>query len=389
MLPEIEKIIIKYLTKSATASDLDILSEWIESPENLKIFKDFIQTHYAIHYNMGNNTDTTKTLEKLLFKIRGERSLYYLFKTRPVYKYAIAAVFVIGLITVSFYLKDKKTNIPIENTPIISNTIEAGTDKAVLTLGNGLEIGLEKGESFKTNNAHSNGQQIVYDKNDQANPSKIVYNYLTIPRGGQFFIKLSDGTQIWLNSETQLKYPTTFIKGKIREVELVYGEAYFDVSPSSEHMGAKFKVISNKQVVEVLGTEFNIKAYKDESNIYTTLVEGKVEINTSTIKRILMPNEQSNINTLNNNMSITRVDVNTEISWKNGYFSFKRKSLKEIMKVISRWYNVDVEFENKELELVKFKGTINKDQSIEEILSIMKSNTINSYQIKDKTIILK
>lgn len=86
---------------------------------------------------------------------------------------------------------------------------------------------------------------------------------------------------------------------------------------------------------------------------------------------------------------VTKVDVDTEISWKNGYFSFKGKSLKEIMKVISRWYNVDVIFENKELESIKFKGIIYKSQGIEEILSIMKSNTINSYQIKDKTIILK
>src|SRR5690606_32494303 len=107
------------------------------------------------------------------------------------------------------------------------------------------------------------------------------------------------------------------------------------------------------QVVEVLGTEFNIKAYKDESNIYTTLVEGKVQINTSTTNQILAPNEQSNVNTINNDLMVTKVDVDTEISWKNGYFSFKGKSLKEIMKVISRWYNVDVIFENKELESIK------------------------------------
>lgn len=389
MLPGIEKIIVKYLTKSATANELDTLSVWIENAENLKIFKDFVQTHYAIHYNTDTIPDTEKTLEKLLFNIRREKSIKHRFHNRPIYKYAIAAVFVIGLVTASFYWEHKKSNIPVDNGQIVTNTIQAGTDKAVLTLGDGSKVALEKGESFKTNSARSDGQQIVYDGNARTDHSKIVYNYLTIPRGGQFFIKLSDGTQIWLNSESQLKYPVTFIKGKTREVELVYGEAYFDVSPSSENRGTKFKVINNKQVVEVLGTEFNIKAYKDESNIYTTLVEGKVQINTSTTNQILAPNEQSNVNTINNDLMVTKVDVDTEISWKNGYFSFKGKSLKEIMKVISRWYNVDVIFENKELESIKFKGIIYKSQGIEEILSIMKSNTINSYQIKDKSIILK
>jgi ferric-dicitrate binding protein FerR (iron transport regulator) len=212
---------------------------------------------------------------------------------------------------------------------------------------------------------------------------------LTIPRGGQFFIELSDGTKVWLNSESQLKYPVNFREGELREVELVYGEAYFDVSPSAAHNGAKFKVVNQVQDVEVLGTEFNIKAYRDEQNIYTTLVEGKVEINTSSIKKILVPNEQSSFNKISNNMSVSVVDVKTEVSWKTGVFSFKSKTLKDIMNVIARWYDVDVVFENKELELLKFKGVLEKKQPIEEILLIMKSNTITDYEIKDKVITIR
>ena len=100
---------------------------------------------------------------------------------------------------------------------------------------------------------------------------------------------MSDGTQVWLNSESQLKYPVNFIKGQTRQVELVYGEAYFDVSPSVEHNGAKFKVFNQSQEVEVLGTEFNVKAYKDETNIYTTLVEGRVVIDNGALKQSLLP----------------------------------------------------------------------------------------------------
>ena len=302
------------------------------------------------------------------------------------WKYAVAAIF-IGLITTTYVFKSNTSNTPLEVTPRIVNTIVPGKDKATLTLEDGSLISLEKGASFKTKNAKSNGEQIVY-QNAKSNPSVIKYNYLTIPRGGQFFIKLSDGTQVSLNSESQLKYPVHFIEGETREVELVYGEAYFDVSPSTNHKGAKFKVLNNTQEIEVLGTEFNIKAYKDEVNIYTTLVEGKVAINTPNLKQLLIPNQQSILDTQNNTLSVITVDVLEAISWKEGVFSFINKPLKDIMKVLSRWYDVDIIFDNKELESAEFIGTLNKNQSIDEVLSIMKSFSLNNYEIKGDTIIL-
>lgn len=302
------------------------------------------------------------------------------------WKYAAAAIF-IGLITTTYVFKSNTSNTPLEVTPRIVNTIVPGKDKATLTLEDGSLISLEKGASFKTKNAKSNGEQIVY-QNAKSNPSSIKYNYLTIPRGGQFSLKLSDGTEVWLNSESQLKYPVRFIEEETREVELVYGEAYFDVSPSTNHKGAKFKVLNNTQEIEVLGTEFNIKAYKDEVNIYTTLVEGKVAINTPNLKQLLTPNQQSILDTQNNTLSVIKVDVLEVISWKEGVFSFINKPLKDIMKVLSRWYDVDIIFENKELESVEFIGTLNKNQSIDEVLSIMKSFSLNNYEIKGDTIIL-
>ena len=151
-----------------------------------------------------------------------------------------------------------------------------------MTLADGSKIALEKGTPVQTQNANSNGEELIYESSK--NTSRLVYNYLTIPRGGQFVIKLSDGTKVWLNSASQLKFPVAFIEGESREVELVYGEAYFEVSPSTAHKGAHFQVYNKKQKVEVVGTEFNIKAYKDESNIYTTLVNGKVNVETGNKK---------------------------------------------------------------------------------------------------------
>ncbi|GAA3643070.1 FecR family protein [Flavivirga jejuensis] len=388
MTPKIEKIVIKYITQSATVSDLDTLSEWIKTPANKIAFKDYIQSHYAIIHSM-NNPDTKKALEQLLLRIKKEKTLVYRLRRQPIYKYAAAAV-VVGIMVSAYLFKNNLSDIPVESTPVIvdTNTIVPGTDKATLTLGDGTVVALEKGSTYQTQNANSNGEEIIY-KAGNKKTNEIVYNYLTIPRGGEFHMVMADGTEVWLNSESQLKYPVSFIDGVTREVQLVYGEAYFDVSPSTNHKGAKFKVLNQSQEIEVLGTAFNIKAYKDETNIYTTLVEGKVVVNSGTSKQYLVPNQQSNFDLKNNSITVYKVDVNTEISWKDGIFSFKGKPLKDIMKVISRWYDVDIIFENKDLESIKFKGYLDKNQSIDQILLIMKSNTINNYEIIDKTIILK
>jgi ferric-dicitrate binding protein FerR (iron transport regulator) len=388
---KIENLIVKFLNNQATGMELDALEIWIEDSNNSKIFKSYIKTNYAINYNL-KKFDAESVKIKLAELRESEQKLFKLRKIRKRINFAVAAA-IAGLLVGTFIFKDALFNMPSTSTPVKevvkTNIIMPGSDKATLTLEDGSTIELKKGKTFQNKNIINNGSQLIYESKKE-NPTKISYNYLTIPRGGQFFIKLEDGTSVWLNSESQLKYPVTFIKGKTRKVELVYGEAYFDVSPSTEHQGSKFVVLNQTQEIKVLGTEFNIKAYKDESNIYTTLVEGQVEINTARFEKLLVPNQQSNVDVLNNTLSIETVDVQTETSWKNGIFSFKGKNLKEIMKVLSRWYDVDVVFENKALEEITFKGVLGKDQKIEDILlSIKTLSVIQDYKIDNKKIILK
>ena len=149
-------------------------------------------------------------------------------------------------------------------------------------------------------------------------------------------------------------------------------------------------MLNQSQAVEVLGTEFNIKAYKEETNVYTTLVEGKVAVSYSSKNKFLKPNEQSNLNIQDHTMSIEKVDVYNEIAWREGIFSFHKKSLGEIMKVLSRWYDVDVEFVNQDMKKIRFNGVLGKEQRIEDILKrIKKFKVINDYEIIDKKVILK
>lgn len=307
-------------------------------------------------------------------------------------KYAAAAILV-GVLSATYLFKDIIFNKQAQTIPIIvkqdKKQLEPGTDKATLTLGNGSQIILANGSTLKTQNAKSNGKGIVYEAGD-IKSDEVVYNYLTIPRGGKFFIKLSDGTQVWLNSETKLKFPVAFIEGQTRQVELIYGEAYFAVSPSTKHKGAHFKVISKKQQIDVIGTEFNIKAYKDETNIYTTLVEGKVDVNIENKKLRLVPNQQLNLDLATNSSFVKNIDVFNEISWKEGVFSFEKITLRDMTKVLSRWYDVDFTFKNKGVENEIFDGILRKTQTLDEILrSIKYFKIIKNYEIKDKQVILE
>jgi transmembrane sensor len=334
--------------------------------------------------NLAKQIDKQAEWKKLKSKINVPvRKLYW--------KYAAAAAILVIALASTYVLRDSIfKNIKENPAPIIvNNKIQNGTDKATLTLEDGSTVILEKGATYQAKNAKSNGEQIIYDQADNA-ADKIAYNYLTIPRGGEFFVQLSDGTKVWLNSESQLKYPVAFIAGKTRQVELMYGEAYFEVSPSTAHNGATFKVFNKAQEIEVLGTEFNIKAYKDENNIYTTLVEGKVAVKYESKTQNLVPNQQSNYNLKNNTLSIAVVDTFNETSWKKGVFSFDGKSLKEIMTVLSRWYDVEVEFQNKAIESEEFIGVLGKNQNLEYILlSIKNFGVIKDYQIKNRKVILK
>lgn len=387
-------IVLKKVKFGLTHDEEILFHEWLQkSEENRLLYKKLLLLEKEKkHINKFSELDVNEAWIMVQEKSNSKLPI----RSRRVFNrkwmhYAVAASVAL-LISVTILYKNttvfNSTSSTLSPT-IVNNNIEIGTNKAVLTLDDGLQVALKKGASYKTTNASSNGEQLVYEASKKSH-SEIKYNYLTVPRGGQFYVQLSDGTQVWLNSESQLKYPVAFTDGETRNVDLVYGEAYFEVSHSTEHKGSRFKVYSRGQNVEVLGTQFNVKAYNDETNIYTTLVEGKVAINCESGEKYLKPNQQSNLNLNDSSLTISNIDVKKEIAWKDGVFNFDSKMLKDIMVILSRWYDMDVVFENKALEKQKFVGLINKNYSIEDVLSLMKDmNIINSYSINNKTIVLK
>ena len=385
----IQELLRKFIKNECNKQETETLISYfkdIRGTENLPSLNEvkLLLDEFSIDNQHKSQANSTKILQEAK---RREKTIL----VKSIWKYAAAAILVIALAS-TYLLKDQIFSSTIKQTVpiIVNNQILSGTEKATLTLESGEIVALEKGSAYQNSYANSNGEAIVYGKKAHNTSLELVNNYLTIPRGGQFQLTLSDGTRVWLNSETQLKYPVGFTDGESRRVELVYGEAYFEVSPSTEHNGSDFRVYNNNQEVEVLGTKFNIKAYRDETNIYTTLVEGKVAVNIENQNKILKPGEQLNFNEITNILNITTVDVYDQISWKEGVFSFKRKTLKDIMQVLSRWYDMDVVFKNKELEAAGFNGVVGKEQSIREILETIKGfGVIKNYEINNKTITLK
>ena len=383
---KIKKLIVKFLAKEANLKELRQLELWIRNPENEHLFKEYFKAnHYANKVLKTYDLETAK--KNILQQINRRKA-----KSNYIFKYAVAATLAL-ILTTTYFFGDSffnTTDKDVVSPPIFNaNTIEYGKDKAVLTLENGSQIALEKGNSIQTQNATSDGKVLVY-QNKAKQIVELVYNQLTVPRGGQFVVELSDGTKVWLNSESQLKYPVSFIKGQSREVELAYGEAYFDVSPSSKHKGAKFKVFNQFQEIDVLGTEFNIKAYKGESNVYTTLVEGKISVSIDNKNLGLKPNQQLDLDINNNTSAIKTVDVYNEVSWKDGVFSFESKTLEEVMKVFSRWYDIEIVFKNNSIKNEEFVGILRKNKNLETILKSFKNyGVIKNFEIEDKKVVLE
>ena len=383
---KIQIILVKYLSKEANIDEIEELDRWLIKKENISIFNSYVQTDYFTSIFM-----TKYDLQMAKSKIHNRIRLIERRNKLERYKKIAFAASIILLVGVSLF-----NQFYFNETIIIKDPIVIGTDKAVLTLENGDQVILEKGQKFQNKTVNSDGKELTYTiKNRSSSNSKnekIASNFLTIPRGGQFSLNLEDGTKVLLNSDSKIKYPVKFIKGKNRQVELLYGEAFFDVSSSQNNNGSEFIVSTKTQKINVLGTKFNIKAYSEDDIITTTLVEGKVKVGNGKNQILLSPNQQSKVDSNSPVINVSNVDVSQQISWINGLFSFNDTSLEDIMHTLSRWYDLEFIFKSANQKGFIFSGILERTKSIEDILLIIEktssSNEIN-FEINNKTIIIE
>ncbi len=255
--------------------------------------------------------------------------------------------------------------------------------KAELKLGDGSVVRLdEKGRKMLSMERYgmfiSAGEGSLEYKTDMS--TKVEHHTLSTPYAAQFKLKLPDGTMVWLNAGSSIRYPTAF-DGNVREVELK-GEGYFEVAKMPSK---KFIVHVDKSSINVLGTHFNVNAYDNDKGIVTTLLEGSVMVKTLTDSAKLVPGEEA-IVADNKSLNISKGNTDVAIGWKNKLFRFQDAPIPEIMKQISRWYNVKVVFEGQIAET--FTGILPRDLTLGQILAILDSGGNYSFTVKDKTVVV-
>ena len=295
----------------------------------------------------------------------------------------VAAVWVLALGVTLWMTFGKKENVaPL---PVASKIIPAGEKKATLTLADGTEVHVEEITAQilqeKGMNIEYRNGEIVYHKSEEKT-TEVVYNKLEVPRGGECMIKLDDGTKVWVNAETKLKYPVTFV-GDRRELVLD-GETFFDVAKNEK----PFIVKTSFGDVRVLGTAFGISAYASEPESYTTLVRGKVSVEREGIKPVvILPGEQV-VTSKDGKMIKQQVDVEEFVGWKDGIYVFKEKSLGEIMKTLERWYNISVDFQEKSLVDLPFTGNLKRYDDINVFFDALTRTGDMKYRVEGNQVIL-
>lgn len=270
--------------------------------------------------------------------------------------------------------------------PAASHDVQPGGNKATLTLADGSIISLD---SLQNGNLTRQGNATIAKTNNglltyntvSKSPSELLYNIISTPAGGQYQLVLSDGSKVWLNASSSLRFPTTF-DGKERSVEIT-GEAYFEIKRNA---AMPFRVKVRGATVDVLGTNFNVMAYNDEKAIKTTLLEGAVRFSKGNSSSRLQPGQEAALNEATSAITVKEADVDGAVAWKNGLFQFNSDDVETIMRQLGRWYNVETGYEGK-VPGWRFTGTIGRNIPLSEVLKMLEVNDFH-FRIEGKKIIV-
>lgn len=386
----------KYLNNECTPVEFDRLMLLLENPANDGFKREIIRLQFEKRHktSLSEQQELQAKLESSFTTILGQINSERVPKTRLYslkwLRVAAAACIILisGLFGYYFFTNKPQQRIAkAETTKKLSKEdVLPGGNKATLTLGNGKRIILDSaaiGTLARQGNTKimklANGLLAYDGKNEK--PAEVVYNLLTTPMGGQYELMLPDGSKVWLNTASSIKYPTTFA-GNARSVEIT-GEAYFEIV----HNASKpFTVGVGGTTVQVLGTHFNINSYADEATIKTTLLEGSVRVIKGDGVVVLVPGQQSTVDKSGKIGLINGADEEDAVSWKDGYFHFKSADLATVLRGLSRWYDVEIVYEGKKPDQY-FSGDIEKNLNLSEVLNILEKSQVH-FKIQGKKLIV-
>lgn len=376
----LDELIDKFLNGTATPEEMAELNAWYHSYDD---------TQAEIL------TDEPLTGEELGQAIHARlpvsRPVIVPFRKR-IRTWAAAAILILALITAAYFIwrPEQPAADPVKAVLPAVQDIAPGGNRATLTLGDGSVVILDSTASGWSQ-LQGNSQveklgegSLAYRPGTAAGEAPVMYNTITTPRGGQYQVTLSDGTKVWLNAASSIRFPVIF-SGPERRVE-VTGETYFEVAKNPVR---PFRVRAGQTEVEVLGTHFNLNAYDDESAIRTTLLEGKVKVSvpeSGQSPRFLSPGQQSGIQPGGRVTISDRVDTEEAVAWIHGRFQFKSTDLRTILRQIARWYDVDIEYRGA-VDL-HFTGQLTRNQHVSKVLETLALTGEVKFSIQNRKIIV-
>ncbi|WP_270544023.1 FecR family protein [Butyricimonas paravirosa] len=370
---QIDEWVNAYRQGTLSEKDRATLIIWLEkSPEHITLFKEMLRTEMkvsAVGAWRGLDKMQERTWKRIYPVLENRTKRLYMWGVR------VAAVIIVTIGIFWMWQDHQGAEEKLGNVVSMLH-VESGTPKAVLLTRGGGEIELKGNETRQV--ADFSGISVIQDstggvrfeQKDSIEGGEIEYTTIVVPRTGEYFVVLSDGTKVWMNSGSQLTFPVRFCEGK-REVSL-QGEAYFEVS---EDKTKPFYVQADEVQVHVLGTAFNVMSYKDDGQVEVALLRGKVSFDVSEETYLLKPGEIASWERGNQKTTVRKGDVEAIIDWKVGRFNFEDMPLKELTVKLARWYGVDFSFVDEPTKEFRFSGAVTKYRSLDYVLNMISKTT--------------
>ena len=375
----IKYLLSRYVDKSCTREELEELFTYIGKGDHQEVLEHFAEENYQADATVPD-LDYEDIYAQILAPAPVVRARIFSFR-----RVAAAAVVLLLAGSGYWFLNRKapeKTIAAVQEAPHAD--IAPGVNKAVLTLADGSTVTLDSAGSQVISQGHTtirkqNGQ-LLYAA--QADGNAVHYNKLTTPRGGQFKLVLPDGTKVWLNSASTLRYPTTFT-GTQRTVELE-GQGYFEVVKNAAQ---PFRVMVGNMEVQVLGTDFDVMAYPDETTVNTTLLAGSVQVKEGPALQLLQPGQQAVLDNQRHAIAVKNADLKKVTAWKNGLFVFNNMALPAILREVARWYDVDIVYAARPSEEL-YGGGIGRTLNLSGVLDLLEGSGYNHFRIEGRKVIV-
>lgn len=369
---EVAKLISKEKVGELTVDEQQQLIQWKSKNEKSYMLASDSKQIQKKH-GLYSKIDREKSWEKITKQVPDLKPK--VIELRTVLKWA--AVIMLPLLATTYMLNE----VYWSKNPVI---VEAGSSKAILELSNGKTIYLEDYQgidikSGKEKLASNTNNELIYQQGEAIGEA-LKYNTIKTPVQGEYFMKLSDGTKVWLNAQTEIQFPEKFGKNK-REIKLISGEAYFAVTKNKNR---PFDVyLNNGAKVEVLGTEFNVMAYQDEDEIQTTLVEGSVKFAKNNDEIILKPGEQSGLHVETGQIQVREVKTDIYTAWKNGKFVFNREPMESVLRKMSRWYGIQVICDDEAVLQRRISGVTDRYEDIDKLINLIEEISPIELELED------